>query len=498
MSWFIRKSLLKEANNTIENLNKELELIKKELSEIKESEDYLGYIEFKKRSLAVEEERTNLEKKIESAHNELEIINSAKLESDKIIRDSKCKAEEILRDELTSKRIRIDELESKIKLTEENLEERENIKESLNQEIEIIKSNIEAYQDELSFSQVEDSITSFEELLDGPASDEIKELLEKNKDKQKEVLRENGGYEIKQGISFNNSSSRGKAMQKRHATFLVTAFNAEVDNLISNTKISNFVKNASKIEKWFNKANKNADDSFVEIDRRLLTLRLEEHRYFFEYKYKKEIELDEQRSIKEAIKEEAKIEKEIKDFVLEREKEEDFYKNKISEEMSKLEGKSKLEIENLNRYIEELKLKLERASSEKERAISMAQLTRSGYVYIISNKGSFGEGVYKIGMTRRLQPMDRVKELGVASVPFYFDVHALIPSEDAPALEAKLHARFSTKRVNKINTRREFFKVTFDEIEEALEDISDTDYNLIRDVVSSQYEESKYLERDEG
>ena len=100
--------------------------------------------------------------------------------------------------------------------------------------------------------------------------------------------------------------------------------------------------------------------------------------------------------------------------------------------------------------------------------MSLAQLTRSGHVYIISNEGSFGQGVYKIGMTRRLDPMDRVKELGDASVPFFFDVHGIIHSDDAPSLERELHKRFESYRVNKENYRREFFKVSIDEIENAI------------------------------
>ncbi|KYF67957.1 GIY-YIG nuclease family protein [Sorangium cellulosum] len=99
----------------------------------------------------------------------------------------------------------------------------------------------------------------------------------------------------------------------------------------------------------------------------------------------------------------------------------------------------------------------------KERAISQAQMTRSGNVYVISNVGSFGEHVYKIGMTRRLQPMDRIKELGDASVPFEFDVHAMIKSDDAPALEGALHREFHHRRVNLVNERKEFFRIELDE-----------------------------------
>lgn len=109
---------------------------------------------------------------------------------------------------------------------------------------------------------------------------------------------------------------------------------------------------------------------------------------------------------------------------------------------------------------------METIKNIKERAISQAQLTKSGYVYIISNIGSFGENIYKIGMTRRLEPEDRVRELSGASVPFPFDIHAMIYTENAPALENLLHKNFNNKRVNLINQRREFFNVSLDEIEE--------------------------------
>ena len=119
-------------------------------------------------------------------------------------------------------------------------------------------------------------------------------------------------------------------------------------------------------------------------------------------------------------------------------------------------------MEEKNKQIEELEQKLQNALEDKERAISQAQLTKTGHVYIISNIGSFGENVYKIGLTRRLEPEIRVRELGDASVPFHFDIHAMIFAEDAPSLERKLHEVFHSKRVNLVNTRKEFFKVTLE------------------------------------
>jgi hypothetical protein len=111
-----------------------------------------------------------------------------------------------------------------------------------------------------------------------------------------------------------------------------------------------------------------------------------------------------------------------------------------------------------------LEAQLAEAEENRRRATSMAQLNRAGHVYVISNVGSFGDDVYKIGMTRRLEPQDRVDELGDASVPFRFDVHAMIYSQDAPALEAAIHRYFHERRVNKVNGRKEFFKATLDEI----------------------------------
>lgn len=132
-------------------------------------------------------------------------------------------------------------------------------------------------------------------------------------------------------------------------------------------------------------------------------------------------------------------------------------------------AKTSKQIEKLKAQIEELKVALQRAEERRERAISMAQQTRCGYVYVISNIGSFGEGIYKIGMTRRIDPMMRVRELGDASVPFPFDVHAMIYTEDAPGLESHLHKVFDLYKLNTLNWRKEYFRVPLDEIRKEVE-----------------------------
>lgn len=114
--------------------------------------------------------------------------------------------------------------------------------------------------------------------------------------------------------------------------------------------------------------------------------------------------------------------------------------------------------------VERLKARLAEAEERNRRAVSQAQLTRAGHIYVISNLGSFGENVYKIGMTRRLEPLDRVCELGDASVPFPFDVHMMISSKDAPALETALHRQFGKHRLNRVNPRKEFFRLDLQEV----------------------------------
>ena len=143
----------------------------------------------------------------------------------------------------------------------------------------------------------------------------------------------------------------------------------------------------------------------------------------------------------------------------------------------------------LKEEIEALKFALKEAEEERQRAMSMAQQTKSGYVYVISNVGSFGEGVYKIGMTRRLDPMERILELSNASVPFPFDVHAFIYSQDAPALEAHLHRLFDKYKVNVVNFRKEYFRVSLKEIKTAVAEKGyDTDF--IEEPLAMQYKES--------
>jgi len=187
------------------------------------------------------------------------------------------------------------------------------------------------------------------------------------------------------------------------------------------------------------------------------------------FKKAKQLAKEVQRELREQEREERKAKLEAEKIQKQAENEERIKASAIEELERKMAAQSDIERMQFQEELDRLKAELQEAQQKAERAKSRAQETKQGHVYIISNIGSFGDDVLKIGMTRRMDPMDRVKELGDASVPFTFDVHALIESEDAPSLEAKLHRIFDHKRVNKVNRRKEYFNVSIDEIENELQ-----------------------------
>lgn len=177
----------------------------------------------------------------------------------------------------------------------------------------------------------------------------------------------------------------------------------------------------------------------------------------FEEAVRKQWEKEEQARIKRQIREEQKLEADRQRELQRLENQELAIQTALQKALQKAHDEHDAEVQRLKAQLEEAQDKLQRAKS-------MAEFTKAGFVYVISNIGSFGENVFKVGMTRRLEPNDRVRELGDASVPFRFDVHMMISSDDAPALENALHKELHKFIVNKVNLRREFFKVDIDTI----------------------------------
>jgi hypothetical protein len=252
--------------------------------------------------------------------------------------------------------------------------------------------------------------------------------------------------------------------------FVVDAFNGKVDSILSRVKHDNVGTLEQEIRDAFAVVNYNGK-AFREarITEEYLNARINELKWATIAQELKLQEREEQRRIKDQIREEEKARREYEQAIHDAAKEEEILRKAMEKAQHQIEQATSEQKVQYEQQLQELSEKLKQAEERNQRALSMAQQTKRGHIYIISNIGSFGEEVYKIGLTRRLEPLDRVKELGDSSVPFEFDVHALIFSEDAPALECQLHRHFVMMQMNKVNHRKEFFRVDLKHIREEVE-----------------------------
>ena len=247
----------------------------------------------------------------------------------------------------------------------------------------------------------------------------------------------------------------------------VRAFNSESYDVIERVSFNNFDSCKNRITAIYNDINKLMSPLNTYIDKECLELKLQELAIGYEYESEKQKIKQEQDEIRAQMREEELARREAEKARQDAIEEEKKYQLALQDARKEIEGKADEEKEKMLKIISDLESKLQDAQQKRERATAMAQITKAGNVYIISNIGSFGENILKIGMTRRREPMDRIRELSDASVPFQFDVHAMVYSEDAPKLENDLHNFFQNRRMNKINLRKEFFKVGIDDITEA-------------------------------
>lgn len=249
--------------------------------------------------------------------------------------------------------------------------------------------------------------------------------------------------------------------------FAIDAFNGRVDAILSRSKHDNHgtleqeIRDAASLVNLNGRAFRNTHILDAYTDARLTELR-----WAVVVQELKRQEREEQRRIQEQIREEEKARRDYERAMQEAAREEEAIRRAMEKARSEVAAATEQERARLEAELAELNQRLVAAEEKNQRALSMAEQTRSGNVYIISNIGSFGEEVFKIGMTRRLEPLDRIKELSDASVPFEFDVHAMIRSDDAPALERMLHTKFEEFRINKVNFRKEFFRVPLERIRE--------------------------------
>ena len=292
--------------------------------------------------------------------------------------------------------------------------------------------------------------------------------LKEVRGKQQDMIRAGVATLCPKNWVVDGSLAKGRRMMSEHVKLMLRAFNGDCDAAIGRVKYDNVAKVEKRIQKAYDTINALGETKKVSISPEYLGTKVAELHLVHEHREKLYEEKEEERAHREQMREEQKVEKELQKVLKDAEKEEKQRTDALEKAQAELQQAEGGQLEKLAVLVSKLENELQEAIDRKAKSIARAQLTRSGHVYVLSNIGSFGEGIYKIGMTRRLEPLERVYELGDASVPFRFDVHAMIYSEDAPKLEAKLHNEFADRRLNLVNLRREYFRVSLQEIQDAI------------------------------
>lgn len=374
-----------------------------------------------------------------------------------------------------------------IKSLEESIDKKEKEETKLEKILDLKKKSIVTIDDEI----VVQEFGLYKPRYGFANSLEYKEKLDEVRKSQKEMIKSKNAVNGSTTWTVNGSKSQGVKMVNDIQKLLLRAFNSECDEIIGKVKYTNFDASQKKIINSSSTITKLGTCMSISISNKYLELKLEELTLAFEYQQKKHEEKELQKQARIEMREAAKLQKEIEEQRKKIEKEQTHYQTAYEKLLKQLENNAD------NSDLLNKKIELEKQLKEIEKSISDIDYReanqRAGYVYIISNIGAFGENIYKIGMTRRLNPQDRIDELGDASVPFNFDVHAMIFSDDAPALETALHKAFEDRKLNMVNTRREFFNVTLDEIKEVVKNNFDKTVEFIDVPDAEQYRISQKM-----
>lgn len=362
----------------------------------------------------------------------------------------------------------------------------DNTLEQRKKELENLERNISLANDTLEMQE----IGFFERQYKFSDSTKYKEALDELRKQQKLLVKNGKAGNIIHPMLLDNNKSKGRAMQNQLIRAAIRGFNGEADALLVKVTVSNVDKKTKALHKAFEQLNKMYSRNLIEITPQYLELKTKELQLAAEYEYQKQQEKELLREQREKEREEKKLQAEIKAKRKQLDKDRTHFKNMINNVKELLASAKDDEIEELKRQLEDYQSKLSELDKiEKDIDYREGHAT-AGYVYIISNIGSFGEDVYKIGVTRRLEPLERIKELSSASVPFQFDVHALIFSEEAFALENELHTEFEAYKVNKVNGRKEYFKVPFEKIKASLIKHKELTIELTEQAEAFEYRQS--------
>lgn len=393
-------------------------------------------------------------------------------EADDRIHDAQVKAAKIMSDAA-------DKVEALEKSTEEYMKSLEEEKKGLEQEVSRLEGEI---------------------MVETVRIDAYRDMKSEDLKNQIAVLRSKEDEMIKNGDAVKiTKPGREKKFLNNQSKQILRCFNSEVMALLASVTFKNVDAVRTKISRSYETANKIFADDGVQITHEYVSAKLEELSLIYAQIVKEEEEREQRKAIREQMVEEEKVRREIEREKAKIDKETAQFSNEVKKLMGYLQKSSNdVERQLYVDKISELEDKIKSLEKDKENVLQREQNTRAGFVYIISNIGSFGEGVYKIGMTRRLDPMERIAELSSASVPFVFDVHAMIFSDDAPALEACLHQTFRDYQVNRVNNKKEFFRVDLDQIKEIVKQNHNATVQFIDIPDAAEYRETLRIEAGDG
>ena len=394
-----------------------------------------------------------------------------------------------LNQEISVQKAKLADLKGQIKIANEIA--------SLDAELSQRKSELSAIQNEILLAN--DSLELqefgfFERQYKFSDSTKYKEALDNLRNHQKDLVRSGQAGRIIVPMLLNDNKSKGRAMQNQLIKAAIRGFNGEADALLVKVTVSNVEKRIQALKQAFQQLNKMYSRNQIEITIPYLNLKIEELSLAAEFELQKQEEKELLREQREKEREDKKLQAEIKAKRKQLEKDREHFKNMITKVTDLLKEAKNDEVDELMRQLTEYQDKLSELDEIEEDIDYREGHATAGYVYVISNIGSFGENVYKIGVTRRLEPLERIRELSSASVPFQFDVHALIFSEEAFALETELHNQLANYKVNKVNGRKEYFKVPFEKIKELLDKHEELTVELNENAEAFEYRQTKAIE----
>lgn len=397
-------------------------------------------------------------------------------------------------------------LEAKISSLESKLKDKQSILDDLTRQIKVAKDilklddELKKRQSELKALQKEVIVLNddldlqeygfFERKYKFSDSTKYKEELETLRKRQKQLVKDKKAGVIVRPMLLDNSKSKGRAMQNQLIKAMIRGFNGEVDAHLVKVTATNLSKKVDAVVKSFNQLNKMYSRNLVCLSNDYLELKISELQLAVEYELQKLEEKELLREQRAKEREDKKLQAELAAKRKQIEKDRKHFKQMLDNVEELLKTANEEEKEKLNLQLAEYQDKLSELDELEEDIDYREGHATAGYVYIISNIGAFGEDVYKIGVTRRLDPMERIRELGSASVPFQFDVHALIFSEEAFSLEKELHNRFEKNKINKVNGRKEYFKVPFFDIKAVLEEHKELAIELTEKAEAFEYRQS--------